>query len=82
MTTRELQDYFKSHLVPSKLYDLKGAHNKRICMEHTADGWSIYYADKKDKVGLLHYVSESEACLAMKEQINKVMQAMYGVQFA
>lgn len=82
MTTRELHQYLKDHLVPNRLYHLKGARNNRICMEQVADGWNIYYAERKDKVGLLHYVTESEACQAMIEQINSVMRALYGVQFA
>lgn len=82
MTTRELRTYFEEHLVPARLYDLKKAHNKRLCMEQVQDGWNVYYADKKDKVGLLHFVTESEACLAMREEVNKVMRALYGVTFA
>lgn len=82
MTTRELGQYFKEHLVPNRLYHLKGAHNKRICMEQVADGWNVYYADHKDKVGLLHFVTESEACQAMKDQVGQLMRVMYGLQFA
>lgn len=82
MTTRELGQYLKDHLVPNRLYHLKGARNRRICMEQVQDGWNVYYADKKDKVGVLHYVTESEACQAMIEQIDRVMQVLYGVRFA
>lgn len=82
MTTRELQSYLQEHLVPSRLYDLKKAHNKRLCMEQVRDGWNVYYADKKDKVGISHYLTESDACLAMRNEINKVMRVMYGVTFA
>lgn len=82
MTTRELRQYFKDHLVPTRLYHLRGAHHNRICMEQVADGWNIYYAERHNKVGLLHFATESEACEAMREQIGKVMQALYGLQFA
>lgn len=82
MTTRELQVFFQEHLVPARLYNLKGARNKRLCMEQVRDGWNVYYADHKDKVGISHYLTESEACLAMKYEVDKVMRVLYGVTFA
>lgn len=82
MTRRELAHYFKDHLVPHRLYHLKGAHNKRICLEQAADGWNVYFADRKDKVGLLHFVNESDACMAMRDQINQVMRVLYGIEFS
>jgi hypothetical protein len=33
MTVKELRTFFKEHLVPSHLYNLKGgAHSNRICL--------------------------------------------------
>ena len=42
----------------------------------------MYFSDKKQKVGLLTCVTEQEACAAMIREIEKVMQALYGLQFA
>ncbi len=82
MTTKDLKKYFKSHLVPGKLYDLKGARKNKLCLEHVKDGWNVFFADQKEKVGLLHFQTEAAACEALKEQVDKVMQALYGVRFA
>ncbi|MDY6325538.1 MAG: hypothetical protein SPL99_10870 [Catonella sp.] len=81
MNTKELGTFLKEHLVPAKLYSLNGAHNNRICLEHSNDGWNVFFADRKDRVGLSHYNSETEACLGMKNEIRKFMETAYGLTF-
>ena len=81
MTTKELGAFFKGHLVPGKFYSLKGNHKNRICMEQTGEGWEVYFSDAKDKVGVENYATEGEACSAMKEQVGKLMEFVYGLAF-
>ncbi|MGN0275121.1 MAG: hypothetical protein ACI4DT_10185 [Chordicoccus sp.] len=83
MTAKELRKYFKEHLVPKKLYALNGSHNKRICLSGSAKtGWDVYFSDKKQKVGNMHFASEADACTEMKNQIRRIMEVMYGVTWA
>lgn len=82
MTTKDLKEFFKEHLVPDKLYDLKGSRNNRLCMEHAKDGWNVYFAERKDKVGLMHFGTEAAACASMKEEMRKVMAGMYGLTWS
>ena len=81
MTTKELKSYLKDHLVPDRLYDLKSNHKNRLCMEKAKNGYEIYFSDHKEKVGLLHFATESEACQCMKEEISKLMVSLYGLSF-
>ena len=81
MTSKELCRFLKDHLVPRKLYKVNGAHSGRICVEHTASGWEVFYSEKKDKVGLLKYTTESAACLGMMNELRKVMEQIYGVSW-
>ncbi len=82
MNTKELKDFFKTHLVPNKLYKLDGKQNKRICMEKNGNGWDIYFCDGNNKIGLIHVKTEFEACRVMKEEIRKLMVSLYGVTWA
>lgn len=82
MTTKELKAFFKEHLVPARLYDLKGARSNRLCLEHAADGWNVYFADHKNKVGLMHFGTEEAACVSMKEEMRKIMSGIYGLTWA
>ena len=80
MTVKELKQFFNEHLVPSKLYALKGGHHKnRICQGKTSDGWELYFSDKEQKIGLMRFKTESEACQKMKEEILKIMEQVYGM---
>jgi len=79
MTTKELYAYFREHLVPGKLYNLKGGRRGRICLERVKDGWNVYFRDRKEKVGLMHFASESDACRYMQDEIRKVMEGLYGL---
>ena len=82
MTRKELKEFFETHMVPSKLYKIGGKHNKRICMEKSGDGWDVFFSEKKKRVGTLHYADEESACLSMKNEIRKLMEAMYGLTWA
>ena len=79
MTGKELKTFFEEHLVPSGLYKIGGSHNRRICMDRDSNGWNVYFSDHKQKVGLLSFPDEESACAAMKNEIRKLMEVMYGV---
>lgn len=81
MTTKELRTFFKEHLVPSKLYHLGDkARTGRICIGKDDNGfWQVYFSEKKNKIGLMNFATESEACQRMKEEVCKVMEQLYGV---
>ena len=81
MTVKELKAFFKEHLVPSHLYNLKGgSHRGRICMgKNKQDSWEVYFSEKKKKIGLMQFATESEACQHMMDEVRKVMEQVYGV---
>ncbi len=82
MNTKELQQYLKEHLVPSKLYKIGGSHKNRICLDKTESGWAVYFMDKKDKIGIMNFVDEASACSRMKDELRKLMELMYGLTWA
>ncbi|MDO4285782.1 MAG: hypothetical protein Q4C60_10680, partial [Eubacteriales bacterium] len=73
MTIKELKRDLKEHFVPKNLYHLNGNHKNRICLEKAKDGYEIYFSDHKQKVGLLHFATENEACQRMKEEVRKML---------
>ena len=78
MNAKELQKYFKEHLVPSKLYKIGGAHKNRICLAKTENGWSVFFQDKKEKIGVMNFVDEASSCNSMKDELRKLMEQLYG----
>ena len=82
MTGKELNKFFKEHLVPGKLYKIGGSHNKRICMKNEGEFWEVYFSDHKQKVGAMRYQDEESACWAMKNEVRKLMELMYGMTWA
>ena len=48
-------------------------------MEASNGGWDVYFSDNKNKIGLMHFTSESDACASMAEEIKKIMQSFYGL---
>ena len=82
MSRNELAVFLKEHLVPAKLYSLNGNHTNRICLEKSKQGWEVYFSDQKQKIGLLKFSSESDACARMKTEILKIMQSLYGLSWA
>ena len=83
MTAKELKKYFKDHLVPSRLYNMKGGHHKnRICLgwDKNRQEWEVYYSEGKAKIGLMQFDNESEACQRMKEEVSTVMELIYGLK--
>ena len=82
MTVKELKDFFQEHLVPSRLYKIGGKHNHRICMERNEQGWDVFFSEHKNKVGLMHFSDETSACTAMKNEIRKLMELMYGLTWS
>ena len=79
MNGKELKAFFDEHLVPARLYKIGGKHNHRICMEKTGEGWDVFFSDQKSKIGVMHFHDETSACRAMKNEIRKLMEIMYGV---
>ena len=81
MTVKELKVFFKEHLVPSHLYNLKGgSHGGRICLgKNKQDGWEVYFSEKKNKIGLMQFATENEACQHMMDEVRKFMEQIYGV---
>ena len=69
MTVKDLKKFFKEHLVPANVYSFKGGNHK------------IYFSDKKKKIGLMQFASESEACQRMKEEVLKLMEQVYGLSW-
>lgn len=82
MTTEELRTFFKEHLVPGRLYEVGGDKKNRICLDQRNGGWDVYYNDKKNKVGIMHFLTEADACKEMKNQVRTVMEMMYGLTWA
>ena len=82
MTGKELRIFFQEHLVPSRLYKIGGRHNHRICMEKTENGWDVFFSEHKNRIGLMHFGDEASACQAMKDELRKLMELMYGVTWA
>ncbi len=81
MTVKELKIFFKEHLVPSHLYNLKGgSRTNRICLGRSNDNiWEVYFSEKKNKIGLMQFATENEACQHMMDEIRKVMEQIYGI---
>ena len=82
MTVKELKKFFKDHLVPSHLYNMKGGHPRnRICIANDKNGWQVYFSAGKEKIGLMQFATESEACQRMKDEVCKVMEQIYGLSW-
>ena len=82
MTVKELKKFFKDHLVPSRLYNMKGGHHRnRICIANDKNGWQVYFIEGKEKIGLMQFATESEACQRMKDEVCKVMEQIYGLSW-
>ena len=81
MTVKELKVFFKEHLVPSHLYNLKGgSRSNRICLGKSEENmWEVYFSEKKNKIGLMQFATENEACQHMMDEIRKVMEQIYGI---
>ena len=81
MTVKELKVFFKEHLVPSHLYNLKGgSRSNRICLGKSEENmWEVYFSEKKNKIGLMQFATENEACQHMMDEVRKVMEQVYGV---
>ena len=84
MTVKELTKFFKDHLVPARLYNMKGGHHRnRICIAENKvkKEWEVYFSEGKSKIGLMQFATENEACLRMKEEVRKVMEQLYGLSW-
>ncbi len=81
MTVKELKRFFKEHLVPSRLYHVgRKSRPGRICLSMNEGGsYDVYFSEKKDKIGLMSFATENEACQKMMDEVCKVMESLYGV---
>ncbi len=82
MTIKELAEFLHEHRVPNKLYKIGKKGNHRICLEKGRDDWEIYFCEKKEKIGVLHFADETSACIGMKNELRKMMELMYGLTWA
>ncbi len=82
MNIKDLKHFFKEHLVPKKYYKIGKEHKNRICLIKSTDGWDIFFKDDKEKVGTQHYSDESSACVAMMNEIRKLMESANGLTWA
>ena len=79
MTVSELKDFFKEHLVPSKLYEIGKELDGRICLTKSGNLWELYFSDHKEKIGLMRFTDENTACMRMKEELRKIMESVYEI---
>ena len=81
MTIKELQLFFKEHLVPAKLYRIGGrGRSGKLCLTCNKSGsWELFFGEKRKKVGLMRFASENEACHRMMEEMCKIMEQLYGI---
>ena len=76
MTISEMKKYFTEHLVPSKLYQIGGESNGRICLEKSNGVWEVFFFDNMKKVGSIFFKDETSACSRMVQEVVKVMKLM------
>lgn len=76
VTVLELKNYLTEHLVPSKLYQIGGESDGRICMEKANGLWEIFFCDKANKIGTLFFKDETSACSRMLQELSKVMNLL------
>ena len=82
MTIPELKNYLTDHLVPSKLYQIGGESNGRICLEKVNGIWEVFFCDQEKKIGTLFFKDENSACARMIREISKVMDLVYDVKLS
>ncbi|MBQ3392288.1 MAG: hypothetical protein IJG52_02630 [Lachnospiraceae bacterium] len=79
MTVKELKAFFKDHLVPAKLYHLDGSRSGKLCLTRDGNEWEVFFREKKEKIGLMKFATENEACVRMMDEVRKVMEQIYGM---
>ncbi len=79
MNKKDLDTFFREHMVPPALYSIGQKEYNKICLEDTSDGWEVYFSDANAKVGVLHYDTEDAACHGMMDEIRKCMESFYGL---
>lgn len=63
MIKTELEKKLKLLKIPQDAYSLSGGLlNEVYCIEHTENGWDIYYSERGQKTGLKHFKDEQSAC--------------------
>ena len=77
MTMAELKSYLADHLIPSKIYQIGGETDGRICLEKANDLWEVFFFEGKKKIGTLFFKDENSACARMLKEISKVMELLY-----
>lgn len=82
MTVKELKKYLQEHLVPKRLYKIGGEKKNRICMTCSNGVWSVFFRDRKNRVGVVNYNSEESAVEGMMEELRKAMSSIYGLTWA
>lgn len=77
MTVSELKKYLTEHLVPTKLYQIGGESDGKICLEQENGIWEVFFCDKMSKIGILCFKDENSACSRMLSEITKVMSLFF-----
>ena len=77
MTVSELRKYLSEHLVPTKLYQIGGESDGKICLEQENGMWEVFFCDKMSKIGIMFFKDENSACARMLSEITKVMSLFF-----
>lgn len=77
MTVSELKKYLTEHLVPTKLYQIGGESDGKICLEQENGIWEVFFCDKMSKIGIMCFKDENSACARMLSEITKVMSLFF-----
>ena len=77
MTITELKKYLTDHLVPSKLYQIGGAADGKICMDKRNGFWEVFFCEKDHRFCSISFQDEQSACVRMLRELSKVMEIAY-----
>lgn len=76
MTISELKNTLAEHLVPTKLYQIGGESDGRICLEKMNDSWAVFFCEGTKKIGTMLFKDENSACARMLREVSKVMELL------
>ena len=77
MTVKELKKELEKLGVPDIYYSLVkgGTPNERLCLVKNADSsWSVYYSERGEKDGMIHFDTENAACEYMLNELKEYIE--------
>lgn len=77
MNITELKNFLAEHLVPTKLYQIGGASDDRICLDKQNGFWEVFFCEKGNKFCSTLFQDEQSACARMLKELSKVMEIAY-----